>query len=476
MIKFLNEILINFRSCFSRKATFDWFVVIVSGLLIRTDNLGVTSVIRALMLIPNYIALIGFFRSKAWCIDTLVAKWCESVKKYAPLAKHSDSVILVGDGVKKSKEGRRMPGVKRHHQESENSSKAEYIFGHMFGGVGILAEKAGKCFCIPLILCLQDGVKKIFGWNDINERQDSHIVEMIRLACNTAKHFGKAILLLDRLFLSVSALEELDKQSSNGKILNIVTKAKSNCKAYKKLDGIVNKRGRKRKKGKTVKVSELFESKKDEFKPDTIILYGKSEQVRYYHIDLLWGAKLYKELRFVLVEYNNTKSILVSTDLTMEPVEIIQLYGKRFNIETTFREMKQVICSFGYRFWSKYMPKLNRFRKKTDPDPIDQVDSKRARKRITLAIKATEGFVFCGTVAIGLLQILSLKFSGTIELKKIRFMRTYRNCILSEATIADFLRKNFFYLLSKHPYLTLTRIITSKQYSNLDENELPLAS
>lgn len=31
-----------------------------------------------------------------------------------------------------------MPDVKKLHQESENSSKAEYIFGHMFGEVGVL--------------------------------------------------------------------------------------------------------------------------------------------------------------------------------------------------------------------------------------------------------------------------------------------------------------------------------------------------
>jgi hypothetical protein len=33
----------------------------------------------------------------------------------------------VGDGMKQAKEGRRMPGLKKLHQESENSSKGEYI-------------------------------------------------------------------------------------------------------------------------------------------------------------------------------------------------------------------------------------------------------------------------------------------------------------------------------------------------------------
>ncbi|MFB6367636.1 hypothetical protein ACFCP7_27045 [Paenibacillus elgii] len=40
------------------------------------------------------------------------------------------------------------------------------------------------------------------------------------------------------------------------------------------------------------------------------------------------------------------------------------MYGYRFKIECTFREMKQVIGAFGYRFWSKSMPKLKRYLRK----------------------------------------------------------------------------------------------------------------
>ena len=57
--------------------------------------------------------------------------------------------VLVGDGVKQSKEGRRMPGVKKLFQESENSAKPDYIHGHMFGGLGILAGAAHSWACIP---------------------------------------------------------------------------------------------------------------------------------------------------------------------------------------------------------------------------------------------------------------------------------------------------------------------------------------
>lgn len=468
MLKFINDILMGFRPCFSRKATFEWFVVIVAGLLVRTDHLGVTSVIRAALLSADYMGLIGFFRSSAWTLGSLTAKWCELVKQNTPLFKHDDAVVIVGDGVKVAKEGRRMPGVKRLHQESDNSSKANYIWGHLFGGVGILAEKTGKCFCLPLALVLQDGVKTIFGWDVGKDRQDSHVVEMVKLAYKTAVHFGKAILLLDRLYLTIPALRMLDELNDGGQAMHIVTKAKRNCVAYQQPDSASGKRGRPRKKGASVKMFDLFESAKAQFGSAQILLYGKQEDVRYLCVDLLWGQGLYKMLRFVLVEYNNTRTVLVSTNLMLEPLDIIQLYGKRFGIEMMFREMKQVISAFGYRFWSKHMPKLNRFKKKTEPEPIEQVTKPYAQKRVKLAVKATEGFMFCAVVATGLLQMTALRFSDTNELTNLRYLRTKRRDIASEATIADFLRKNFFALLHRQPDLPLNQIISAKQETTLD--------
>lgn len=481
----------DFRSCFSRKATFEWFIVIVIGLMVRTDSLGVTSVIRGLLLSVDYMGLIGFFRSSAWKLETLTARWCGLVKQYAPLEIQGNAVVMVGDGVKKSKEGRRMPGVKRLHQESGNSSKAEYIWGHLFGGIGILAEKAGKSFCIPLALILHDGVKTIFGWKDKdeikkdegtenttccgkgqdNERQSSHVIEMIILAGNLAREIRQnAILLLDRYFLSIAALLQLEIHNANpdNPTIHIVTKAKDNCTAYHLPEIIAGKRGRPRKKGVTVKLFKLFESAADRFTSVNALLYGKPEDIRYYCLDLLWGKGLYKMLRFVLVEYGGMRTILVSTDLTLAPLAIIQLYGKRFGIELMFREMNQVVCSFGYRFWSKYMPKLNRFKKKTDPDPLDRVSDPKAQKRIKLAVKAIEGFLFCSIVVTGLLQMVSLQFSGTSELSNLRYLRTRRNSVVSEATVADHLKRNIFWFLYHQPELPIVKIISSKQNVPID--------
>lgn len=66
MIKLLDKIYHkisnNFKTCFSRQASFNWFVVIIIGLMIRTDILGLTSIIRDLALNPKgYELMIHFF-------------------------------------------------------------------------------------------------------------------------------------------------------------------------------------------------------------------------------------------------------------------------------------------------------------------------------------------------------------------------------------------------------------------------------
>lgn len=377
--------------------------------------------------------------------------------------------------MKQSKEGRRMPGVKKLHQESENSSKGEYIFGHLFGAIGILAGTPQKWFCLPLFMNLQDGVKTILGWNKAAEQEfpSSHVVQMIEQGFAAAKAFGSALLLLDRYFLSVPALERLNECHRSSEVrMHLVTKAKSNVIAYERPAAKKSGRGRPPKKGTMIKLKELFTARANEFQSAAVTLYGKKETVRFLCLDLLWGQGLYQELRFVLVVHNGQCSILVSTDLTLEATDIIRLYGYRFKIECTFREMKQVIGAFGYRFWSKSMPKLKRYLKRDEIHPLEQVQDAQDQRRIRLTLQAMEGFVMCNCIAMGLLQLIALRFSGRVPGLFFRYLRTPSHAVVSEATVAAYLRHSIFRLFAQNPQLSITQIIRSKQATSDFEADL----
>ncbi|THF72390.1 transposase [Cohnella fermenti] len=468
MLPYLDKIMQEFRSCFSKQAAFHWFVIVVLGLMLRSDALGVSSIVRDLALHPrSYETLIHFFRSSAWTLDALRVTWLRVVRKTAPLMTVHDRVVLVGDGMKQAKEGRRMPGVKKMHQESENVSKGEYIFGHLFGAVGVLAGISAKWFCLPLFMNLQDGVKTIWNWKTAAEsetRSDSHVVQMIEQGFAAAKVLGSALFLLDRYFLSVPALTRWKQaQAASGIRLDLVTKAKINATAYEFPEAKKQGRGRPPKKGAKIKLKELFQTHADSFQMAEVMLYGKQETLSYLCLNLLWGQKLYQPLRFVLVRRGEQLSILVSTDLTLAATEIIELYGYRFKIECTFREMKQVIGAFGYRFWSKSMPKLNRYQRKSDTPLIEQVKNEQDQKRIRQTLEAIEGFVMCSCIATGLLQLIALTFSTRTSGLFWRYLRTPSRTIVSEATVVVYLRKMIFRLFAQYPSLSITEIIRSKQ-------------
>lgn len=235
--------------------------------------------------------------------------WFQSVRNHAALHKEDGFTILIGDGVKQAKEGRFMPAVKKLFQESENSSKPQYIFGHMFGGLGVLAGTASKWFCIPLSIRLHDGLQPAANWEGSGIPAASHVIRMVEDAHESAKVFGKSLLLLDRYFLSVPALDRLAQLNAAGSTqMEIITKAKGNCVAYQAPPTKKPGRGRPPKKGAPVKLMGLFVSHSHLFEEAVLNLYGKEEIVRYYCTDLLWGQKLYQSLRFVLVEYRGKKA------------------------------------------------------------------------------------------------------------------------------------------------------------------------
>lgn len=465
MLNLIDKVLCHFESCFSRKASFRWFVTITIGLLLRSDKLGVTSVIRDLALSPYcYDSMIQFFRAASWSLEEVRLRWFSAVKEFSPIYREGRFCVLIGDGVKQAKEGRRMPGVKKLFQESENSTKSQYIHGHMFGALGILAGTARSLACIPLSIRLHDGLKTASGWEGSFVSGVSHVVQMVEDAYRAACTFGESLLLLDRYFLTVPALEKLNALNGSGGIrMEIVTKAKRSCTAFRKPVPKKAGRGRPPKKGATVHLKELFISHTEHFQEAEIELYGKRESIRYYCIDLLWGQKLYQELRFVLVEMDGVQSILASTCLELEPLAIVRLYSYRFRIECTFRELKQQTGAFCYRFWSKHMPKLSHYQKKEAPSPLEQVERAKDRQNILKAVRATEMHMILSCIAMGILQTLSVLSAGKVESNLLRYQRTPSRERVSEAALMYHFRKYFFLFMEKQPELRITQIIQGQQ-------------
>ena len=145
------KIVWAFRPAVSRTRTFLWMVTFLCGLCIREENLGVTSVIRAFGLRETfYRAILRMFHSDGLSLEILTLLWIKMVfELFEPLT-ICGRVLLVIDGIKVGKEGRKMPAVKKLHQGSNGNTKPEFISGHSFQALALLVQsKVGAIFAIP---------------------------------------------------------------------------------------------------------------------------------------------------------------------------------------------------------------------------------------------------------------------------------------------------------------------------------------
>lgn len=131
------------RPAFPRLRTFMWFATVVAGLSVRTELLGVTSIVRALNLRPRlYTKLLDHFHSSGIKLDQLSASWTQAaLRLFTNPVRVNGRLVLVGDGIKAPKSGKKMPAVKLLHQQSESNTKPEYIMGHSMQAVGLLVHE-----------------------------------------------------------------------------------------------------------------------------------------------------------------------------------------------------------------------------------------------------------------------------------------------------------------------------------------------
>ena len=168
------------RPACSRTRSFLWLAACLAGFCIRSDLLGVSSFIRALGLREEcYDRLLDFFHSKAIDVDRLAQVWVKIVLRVfkEKLSINGRLVILI-DGIKVMKSGKKMPAVKSLHQESDNNNKAEYIMGHSCQTASLVVGAGESSFAIPLCTRIHEGL--VFS-NRCRKKITDKMVAMIEL-------------------------------------------------------------------------------------------------------------------------------------------------------------------------------------------------------------------------------------------------------------------------------------------------------
>ena len=109
------------------------------------------------------------------------------------------------------------------------------------------------------------------------------------------------------------------------------------------------------------------------------------------------------------------------------------------------------------------MPKLNHYQKKGEPTALERVEGEKSRRKVLEAVRATEMHMALSCIAMGILQGLSVSYTGEISPGQLRYQRTPARGRVSEAAVMHYLRKYFFCLLGRQPELRITQIIQEQQ-------------
>jgi hypothetical protein len=397
------EAVASLRPACARARTYAWMVVILIGLSIRADLAGVTSIVRVLGLLPRrYSRLLHLFHSTALELDRLTELWVRWCRRNLPIMTVGPHLVCLADGLKAPKEGRKMPAVKKLHQASENNSKPPFIFGHSFQAVSVLVRTAaGHAAAVPLAARIHEGVV----WSNRDQRTllDKLVLLFLPLA---AALQTPVILVADAYYASRKVIVPLLAAAHH-----LVTRVRKNTVAYKPAPRPKRRRrGRPRLYGTRVRLRDLLLDR-HAFQSVPSPVYGESDvTISYRCVNLLWRP-VGRLVRFVLVHHPLRGSImLMSTDLTMDPLDVIILYGYRFKIELGFRHALSVVGSYAYHFWMMAMTPIRRI----SGNQHMHHRPERYRQQVRRKLAAYHAHVQLGCIAQGLLQYLALSCGPTV--------------------------------------------------------------
>ena len=344
-----------------------------------------------------------------------------------------------------------MPAVKKLHQESNNNSKPEYIWGHSFQVISLLVKGIGGCvFAVPLISRIHEGV--VFSNRDKRTLMDKMVSTLFSI---TELLQNDIILVADSYYANKKVLIPLVKKG-----MHLVARIRNNAVAYYPPIPlqVKGKKGRKKKYGQKVELMAFFRKPHLFTSVNSPVYHEEKVIISYLCIELLWRP-IGQMVRFVCVNHPiRGKIILITTKLDLDPLKVIATYGYRFKIEVSFKQAIDTLGTYAYHFWMKTMTPL----KRVSGNQHLHKESEKYRNQVKRKIRAYHCYVQISCIAQGLLIHLSVNFGSTVWKSFRSWLRTMKKDLPpSEMVVSYALRSSIpVFLLGRNKMFPLKKFFT----------------
>ena len=441
------------RGACARSATFCWLFATLVAMCACPDGMGVSGLVRSGGLAGRcYVRLLHLFNGKGLRLNKLTSLWLQMVGRTFTPVRIGKYRAFVADGINVPKEGRKMPAVKLLHNASDNNSKPEFMMGHSYQAISMLAEKGNCQIAVPLLSRICEGLV------ESNRSSLTLLDKMVQLFNERiAPEFdGFNLLIADAYYASSKVIKGLRQSGTQ-----LISRCKGNAVAYEQPKASrAGTRGRPRLYGKKVHLRKLFD-KKSLFTTLEMPIYNEANTKLLVCVkDLIWGP-LGEEVRFVAVIHpRRGRVVLMSTDKTLSAEEIIRAYSLRFKIESGFKSAKHVVRAYAYRFWSRQMDVIKRRSKGQYLHRKPQA----YREAMKQKLRAYHLFVQLGCIAQGTLQYLSFYHTDQVWRHFRSWLRTLRQDLYpSEQVVATALSSSIpEFLMVRHQGHETAKILASE--------------
>lgn len=330
----LSSCLYLFKSCF-RAPSYGRFATLMAGWLLCVGQHTVTGVMRAADVAGrDHSGYHRFFSRGIWSTREVgLVVLSMALKLVAP----EERVTLTLDDTLARHTGKRIAGAGMHRDPLLSTGARPFFhFGHNWVVLAVAVTLPwGKTYSLPFWATLYRTVKNATKEGVAHRKKTEHAAAMLK---DLAKHLPhrRFLVFADNAYVNSAIVRELPEN------VHLVGRGRMDAALYA---APTKPRGRGRPpiRGKRLPTPAQYAAR-GRWRKLSVTIYGKQASVRVKVFDALWykvGSG--RIMRFVVIRDwpgHEKDDVLMSTDLTLGPAEIIEGYCRRWSLEETYGWVK----------------------------------------------------------------------------------------------------------------------------------------